>query len=507
MKIYDTKERRKVELIPEHKEEIRLYICGPTVYDRIHIGNARTFISFDTIRRYLMWKGYAVTFVQNLTDIDDKIIARANEEDMSPEEISKKYSDYFIQDMAAAGVLTPDIQPRATREIGTMINLIARIIEKGHAYEVDGDVYFSVRSYSQYGALSGRNIDDLEEGHRKVRSDIRGTADIIKDRKKDPLDFAVWKAAKPGEPSWGSPWGQGRPGWHIECSAMSEKYLGLPFDIHGGGADLIFPHHENEIAQSQSCCCCNFANYWMHGGMLQVTDKKTGETEKMSKSLNNFLLLHEVLEQVDRNTLRMLFLLTHYRSPFVFGEKSVTDASASLNRLVTTVQNALWSVENFGTKVSAENNNKLLKDIELTRLKFQESMDDDFNTAEAMGHIFGLANKINSASAEISGGNSWAIKMAAKTIIELCSVLGIELEERFKVFEIEEDKEAFKQLAVKLIDFDKYSEQDVFNALIEARAQARKEKNWDLADAIRDEVEKLNYTIEDTSHGTRISKN
>ena len=310
IKIYDTKAREKRPFVPVADGKVNMYVCGPTVYNFIHIGNARTFISFDTIRRYLIWRGYEVKFVQNITDVDDKIIKKANEEGRSASEVAAEYAQAFIDDMRAAGVMDPDVRPRATEEIGEMIALVEKLIEGGHAYEVEGDVYFAVRSYEGYGQLSGRNVDEMESGHRELRADGQG----LEDRKRDPLDFALWKAAKPGEPSWDSPWGKGRPGWHIECSAMSKKYLGLPFDIHGGGADLAFPHHENERAQSEAAFGCTFSNYWMHGGMLQINH------EKMSKSLGNFLLLRDVLETTDARVLRMLMLQTHYRSPLDFSD-------------------------------------------------------------------------------------------------------------------------------------------------------------------------------------------
>ncbi|MCD8317249.1 MAG: cysteine--tRNA ligase, partial [Eggerthellaceae bacterium] len=286
IRIYDTQQRKKVDLVPLKEGKISMYVCGPTVYNRIHIGNARTFISFDMIRRYLTWSGYDVTFVQNITDVDDKIINRANDEGVSAADLAAEYTEAFINDMHAAGVEDPDVRPKATEEIPAMIELVEQLIKNGHAYVVDGDVYFSVRSYKGYGELSGRNVDEMESGHREL---VAGSAGI-EERKQDPLDFALWKSAKPGEPSWESPWGEGRPGWHIECSAMSHKYLGLPFDIHGGGSDLCFPHHENERAQSEAAYETKFANHWMHSGMLQVN------SEKMSKSLNNFRLLYEVLE-------------------------------------------------------------------------------------------------------------------------------------------------------------------------------------------------------------------
>ena len=270
IRLYNTKTRTKVDFETLERGKVGMYVCGPTVYNYIHIGNARTFISFDVIRRYLMWRGFDVTFVQNVTDVDDKIIGKSLEEGRSAAEVAAEYTEAFIEDMRAAGVLDPDIRPKATEEIPAMIELIQELIDGGHAYDADGDVYFNVRSFPAYGELSGRNVDEMESGHRELRADGKG----VEDRKRDPLDFALWKAAKPGEPAWESPWGMGRPGWHIECSAMSRKYLGLPFDIHGGGADLVFPHHENERAQSEAACGCTFANYWMHGGMLQINSEK-----------------------------------------------------------------------------------------------------------------------------------------------------------------------------------------------------------------------------------------
>ena len=320
IKLYDTKLHKKVDFVPLEDGKVSMYVCGPTVYNYIHIGNARTFISFDVIRRYLMWRGYDVTFVQNVTDVDDKIINKANEEGRSAAEVAAEYTDAFIEDMHAAGVLDPDIRPKATEEIPSMIELVQQLIDGGHAYEAEGDVYFAVRSYEGYGALSGRNIDEMEGGHRELRADGQG----LEDRKRDPLDFALWKAAKPGEPAWESPWGMGRPGWHIECSAMSRKYLGLPFDIHGGGGDLIFPHHENERAQSEAACGCTFAEHWMHTGMLRIN------SEKMSKSLGNFKLLRDVLQTTEPAVLRFLMLQTHYRSPLDFSDERLEEANCNI---------------------------------------------------------------------------------------------------------------------------------------------------------------------------------
>ena len=381
IRLYDTQSHAKRDFHPVEEGKIRMYVCGPTVYNYIHIGNARTFISFDVIRRYLMWRGFDVTFVQNVTDVDDKIIKKANEEGRSAAEVAAEYTEAFIADMHAAGVLDPDIRPRATEEIDAMIDLVGRLIDTGHAYEVEGDVYFGVRSFPAYGALSNRNVDDLEGGHRELRADGQG----LEGRNRDELDFAVWKAAKPGEPSWDSPWGKGRPGWHIECSAMSRTYLGLPLDIHGGGSDLVFPHHENEIAQSEAAYGETFCNYWMHGGMLQINQ------EKMSKSLGNFLLLRDVLKMTDARVLRMLMLQTHYRSPLDFSDERLDEAASSLERVENFIDRMDWLVkhpvegEGIGTQAFSA-------PLQALREGFVAAMDDDFNTAGALGALFSCIN-------------------------------------------------------------------------------------------------------------------
>ena len=432
IKLYDTRRRQKVDFEPVEPGKVSMYVCGPTVYNRIHIGNARTFISFDMIRRYLTWRGFDVTFVQNVTDVDDKIIKRAGEEARTAAEVAEEYTRLFIEDMRAAGVQDPDIRPKATEEIGTMIALIERLIERGHAYVSEGDVYFDVRSYPGYGQLSGRDVDEAESGHRELRADGQG----LEERKRDELDFALWKAAKPGEPAWESPWGQGRPGWHIECSAMSEKYLGLPFDIHGGGADLVFPHHENERAQSECACDSTFANYWMHSGMLQIANAETGETEKMSKSLNNFLLLREVLEQVRPEALRMLMLQSHYRSPLVFGEQRMNEADAALTRIENAVKALDWLLET-GTprgeaalapetaegELAAVLDAAALTDrVAVLRANFAEAMDDDFNAPAALGEIFSFVSDVNGLVADVTvlaAEEAAAGRAARDAIVEL----------------------------------------------------------------------------------------
>ncbi len=497
IKLYDTKLRKKVNLVPLHEGKIGMYVCGPTVYNRIHIGNARTFISFDTIRRYLTWRGFEVTFVQNITDVDDKIINRANEEGRTAAEVAAEYTEAFIADMHAAGVADPDIRPKATEEIGAMQELIQSLIDTGHAYATDeGDVYFAVRSYDGYGQLSGRNIDEMEGGHRELRSDGQG----LEDRKRDPLDFALWKAAKPGEPAWDSPWGQGRPGWHIECSAMSRKYLGLPFDIHGGGSDLVFPHHENERAQSEAACGCTFANHWMHSGMLQIN------AEKMSKSLGNFMLLHDVLDETRPAALRMLMTQTHYRSPLDFSVDRLNEADAALTRIENSVKNLDWlmgnAVDGAPDVVDAA---AMAEAVAQANAAFTEAMDDDFNAPQALGAVFTLVGIANTAVADksLSVNDAQAMVAVRDTVLELLAVLGIDVETDMAeetTYPIE-----VVTLAAELAGYGGSDAEEAVEALLEARALARKEKNWALADGVRDGLVGLGFVIEDTPQGARVT--
>ncbi len=494
--IYDTLAREKREFVPVNPGKVGMYVCGPTVYNYIHIGNARTFISFDTIRRYLMWRGFEVTFVQNVTDVDDKIIARANEEGRSAAEVAAEYTRAFIDDMRAAGVLDPDIRPKATEEIDTMIALIEKLIARDHAYVVDGDVYFSVRSYPAYGALSNRNVDDMESGHRSLRSDGQG----IEERKRDSLDFALWKAAKPGEPSWQSPWGQGRPGWHIECSAMSEKYLHLPFDIHGGGADLAFPHHENERAQSEAACGCTFAEYWIHGGMLQIN------SEKMSKSLGNFLLLRDVLKATDPAVLRMLMLQTHYRSPLDFSDERLGEAEVALGRLTNFAKNTEWLCCNSCDEPSSVDVSEIERLIDRLYASFTEQMDDDFNTAGALGAIFSFVGDINTLliDARVNGEDATVLRRAPQVVIELLGVLGIDLQG--PECASSEGSDEVVALARELTGFEGCDCESAIQALLDRRALARSEKDFALADRVRDELCAAGFVIEDTPQGARVSR-
>ncbi len=496
IRIYDTMAREKRPFVPVEEGKVGMYVCGPTVYNYIHIGNARTFISFDTIRRYLMWRGYEVTFVQNITDVDDKIIAKSLEEGRSAAEVAAEYAQAFIDDMHAAGVLDPDIRPRATEEIDAMIALVEKLIENGHAYEVEGDVYFAVRSYEKYGQLSNRKIDEMESGHRELRADGQG----LEERKRDPLDFALWKAAKPGEPSWDSPWGKGRPGWHIECSAMSEKYLGLPFDIHGGGADLAFPHHENERAQSEAACGCTFANYWIHGGMLQIN------SEKMSKSLGNFLLLRDVLKTTDPRVLRMLMLQTHYRSPLDFSDERLLEAQSALTRLVNFVTNTEWLCSNPAQDPSTLDVDQYRQAVDAMRSSFIEAMDDDFNTAGALGAIFTFVSEANTLLSDtcVCCLNAEAVEEGVKAVEELLAVLGIDLNDAQE--EGEENTEEVVALASSLVGYSGTESEEAIQALLDCRQNARKEKNFALADQIRDELSALGFTIEDTPQGARVTR-
>ena len=498
IKLYDTKLRRKVDFTPLEPGKVSMYVCGPTVYNRIHIGNARTFISFDTIRRYFIWRGFDVTYVQNVTDVDDKIITRAAQEERTAAEVAAEYTEAFIGDMRTAGVMDPDVRPKATEEIGSMLELVQQLVEAGHAYEVDGDVYFDVHSYDGYGQLSGRDVEEAESGHRALRAEGQG----LEDRKRHEADFALWKAAKPGEPAWDSPWGPGRPGWHIECSAMSHKYLGLPFDIHGGGVDLVFPHHENERAQSEAAYGCTFANHWMHSGMLQVN------SEKMSKSLGNFLLLFEVLETTRPAALRMLMLQTHYRSPLDFSIERLDEADAALTRIENALRNVDWLASN-----AVDGAPDVLDGVSLRALAadahedFISAMDDDFNAPAALGAIFTLVGELNSAVADksLSVADAEAAMAARDGIAELLGVLGIDVDavvaaEQSTTYPVE-----VVALAKRLGGYGGSDAEEAVEALLEARARARAEKDWGTADGVRDGLAGLGFVIEDTPQGARVT--
>ncbi len=513
MLIYNSQTHKKEEFVPLVEGEVRMYVCGPTVYDQIHIGNARTFLCFDVIRRYLMYKGYQVTFAQNLTDVDDKIINRANEQSRASEEVAEHYTTAFIEQMERFGVLEPDIRPRATHEIEAMQNMIALLIEHGNAYVADnGDVYFSVRDCNNYGVVSGRKVDDLLVGAR-----IEENED-----KRDPLDFVLWKAAKPGEPSWESPWGAGRPGWHTECCAMIHHYLGTPIDIHGGGSDLAFPHHENENAQASCAWHAPLARVWMHSGMLMV------DGEKMSKSLGNFYTLKEVLDSYPANAVRLLMLQTHYRSPLDFSFERLDGVLGSVERLRTCVRNLRWAAEQAtqqtapiaqqaasaapqampAAQQAAEQGVQQAAEpcavAQKAREEFFAHMDDDFNTAGALASVFDLVTQANTylnegAQHEEYKLDATSCEEMANTIEELLAILGIVLDTA-----AEELPQELVQVARELVGYEGVEPSGAAEALLAARAQARSERNWDTADAIRDGISQLGLVIEDAAAGSRI---
>lgn len=487
MLVYNSQTHKKQELKPIEPGKIRMYVCGPTVYDQIHVGNGRTFLAFDVIRRYLTYKGYQVTFAQNLTDVDDKIINRANEQGRTPEEVAAEFSDAFIEQMHRLNVLDPDIRPRATREIPAMIEMIQGLIEQGHAYAPgNGDVYFSVRSDPGYGCVSGRKVDELKVGARIEAND----------EKRDPLDFALWKAAKPGEPMWDSPWGKGRPGWHTECSAMVHRYLGTPIDIHGGGQDLQFPHHENEYAQA--CCCWHepLANVWMHTGMLLING------EKMSKSLGNFFTLKEVLDKYPADAVRLLMLQTHYRSPLDFSFDRLDGAVGTLERIRGTVANLRWAAESAPQDGELNDADRALgAEVDKATAEFTRQMDDDFNTAGALAAIFGLVTAANTYLADAGEDTSTAVALrASDALAELLGVLGVESVRPAETALPHE----LVDLAAKEAGYAGDDPEEAADALVAARAEARAAKNWAVADAIRDGIAALGLVVEDTAAGTRI---
>ena len=486
MKLYDTARRAKVDFEPLVPGEVRMYVCGPTVYDDIHIGNARTFLSFDVIRRWLAHRGYKVTFAQNLTDVDDKIIKRANERGVPAEQVASSCADAFIDVMHRFGIEDPDIRPRATQEIGAMTAMIEGLIAKGHAYEADGDVYFSVRSDPSYGSVSGRNVDDLMVGARIEAGEA----------KRDPLDFALWKAAKPGEPTWDSPWGPGRPGWHSECAAMVHTYLGMPIDIHGGGSDLQFPHHENEAAQARCCWDGSFANHWMHTGMLLV------DGEKMSKSLGNFFTLREVLDRYPADALRLLMLQTHYRSPLDFSYERLDGAVGSLERVATCVENLRWAASHSQGEPDGALAEGLAASVDRAGEEYVACMDDDFNTAGALAAYFNLVSEANVYLEQASGAVDASTALAcADAIVEAFSVLGIALPINHSELPAELVETARELASYGGSDVDEAAE-----VLIAARAAARAEKNWPVADGIRNALTVLGLLVEDTPQGARIRR-
>lgn len=464
IKVYNTLTKKKEEFKPLVAGKVKMYVCGPTVYNFFHIGNGRTFIVFDTIRRYFEYRGYEVEFVQNFTDIDDKMIKRANEENTTVKEVGDKYIKEYYEDADNLNIERATVNPRATEYITQIIDFVKGLVDKGYAYEVDGDVYFSTKKFGDYGKLSGQNIEDLQSGARIS----------IDERKKDPMDFAIWKAQKSGEPAWKSPWGMGRPGWHIECSCMAKNILGDTIDIHAGGSDLAFPHHENEIAQSEALTGKTFANYWLHSAFVNVNN------QKMSKSLNNFLTARAALEKFDADVIRFLMLSAHYRQQLNFSEELLLSAKASVERIYNTIYNLENLLDEVRTTHITDEEKKYLQSLNKYKEKYIEKMDDDFNTADAITAIFDLIKDVN-INVNID---------SSKELITGCLNLIRELGKPLGMLQ--------KSTKVNL--------DDEIQKLVNERQQARKNKNWALADKIRDDLKSRGIVLEDTPQGIRWHK-
>ena len=466
MQIYNSMTRKKEEFIPLHEGKVGIYACGPTVYNYFHIGNARPFITFDVLRRQLEREGYEVTFVQNFTDIDDKMIRRANEEGISVQELADRFIAEYYKDAQALGVRPASVHPKATEHIEEIIHLIEQLIAKGHAYATpSGDVYYRVSSFPGYGKLSGQSVEDREMGASE-RLDVET-------EKEDPADFAVWKAMKPGEPAWDSPWGKGRPGWHIECSAMSMKYLGETFDIHCGGKDLLFPHHENEIAQSEGATGKPYVRYWMHNGFINV------DNQKMSKSLNNFFTVRDISKEFDLEAVRLFMLSAHYRSPINFSREQIEAANASLNRLYNARDHLRFQMENGEDRPLNESEEAFVSRLKEHERKFDAAMDDDLNTADALGAIFELVKDANSVIGP--GCSREAAQRALESLKDVCSVLGL----------LEKKEDGIPKEIQKMVD---------------ERAEARKNKDWKRSDELRDAIRSAGYILEDTKQGQKVRK-
>lgn len=457
MKLFNTMTRKKEEFVPVEPGKAKIYACGPTVYNYFHIGNARPFIIFDTLRRYFEYSGLDVTFVQNFTDVDDKMIARAAEEKTSLKELGERFITEYYADAKGLGIQPATVHPRATEHIGDIINLVKKLVESGHAYESGGDVYFDVSSFPEYGKLSGQSLEDLQVGARIDVTEV----------KKNPEDFALWKAAKQGEDSWDSPWGKGRPGWHIECSAMSMKYLGDTIDIHGGGQDLVFPHHENEIAQSEAATGKPFAKYWMHNGYINVNN------EKMSKSKGNFFTVRDIAKKYDLKVVRLFMLSAHYRNPINFSEELIMQAASAMAR----IKNCRDNLKHIAATGSTDKVD-VFKDICALENQFKKAMDDDLNTAEAIGVIFEYVRDINLAFEEGKGAQS--AKEALEALDKVLGVLGL----------LPEDEKVPEEIMV----------------LAQQRQEARKARDYAQADALRDKITALGYDLKDTPEGVKISK-
>ena len=458
MKIFNTLTRQKDEFVPINKGEVKIYACGPTVYNYIHIGNARPLCVFDTLRRYLEWRGNKVDFVQNFTDIDDKLIKRANEENTTVPDVAERYIKEFWTDAKGLNIKEATVHPRATENIEQIQNIIKTLIDKGYAYCSGGDVYYRAKKFSEYGKLSHQPLEELEAGARIDVTEI----------KEDPMDFCLWKAAKPGEPFWESPWGKGRPGWHIECSAMAGRYLGKTIDIHCGGLDLIFPHHENEIAQSEAANGCEFAHYWMHNGFINV------DNHKMSKSLNNFFTVRDVAERYGYEPIRYMMVSCHYRSPINYSAEVIEQAKNSLERLYTCRDNIDFALKN------AADGGEIPAFVEQRKQEFTDAMEDDLNTADALAAVFMLVRDINTAIS--AGAGKKALEAFAEVFDELTCVLGLVYNRRTETLDSEIEE------------------------LIEKRTEARKNKDFKTADEIRDKLKEMGIILEDTPQGVKWTR-
>ena len=481
LRVYNTMTKKKEEFIPLHKGRIGMYACGVTVYDLCHIGHARSAVVFDVLYRYLRHKGYEVTYVRNFTDVDDKIINRAQQEGVSTKEIAARYIKEFYVDMGALGMLPPTVEPKATEHIPEMIALVQRLMEKGHAYQVEGDVYYAVESFPGYGKLSKRSLDEMQAGARVE----------VDERKKNPLDFALWKAAKPGEPSWDSPWGKGRPGWHIECSTMSQRYLGDTLDIHGGGKDLIFPHHENEIAQAEGATGRPFVRFWLHNGFVNIAK------EKMSKSLGNFLTIKEILKDHHPEVVRLFLLSRHYRSPIDYSSQGMEEARQNLERFYQVLGgiDELLHAEGEGIaekKGFSPKEKKTFQKVEGFTSEFEKAMDDDFNTAAALAPLFELSHDLNRIVQSPSAHRTKILRKGKEAFAVTGKVLGIFQEDPHVFLEQEQQRKA-KALTITPEEIEK---------LITERNEARSKKNWKRADEIRDHLASQGIILEDTPQGT-----
>ncbi len=467
MRLYNTMSKSKEEFVPLEEGKVKMYVCGPTVYNFIHIGNARPMIVFDTVRRYFEYKGYDVNFVSNFTDVDDKIIKKANEEGVSAEEISKRYIEECKKDMNGMNIEPATTNPLATEEIPGMVDMIQTLIDKGYAYEKNGTVYYRTRQFKDYGKLSHKNLDDLRSGERSLL--VTG-----EEEKEDPLDFVLWKPKKEGEPAWPSPWSDGRPGWHIECSEMSKKYLGEQIDIHAGGEDLVFPHHENEIAQSEAANGKEFAKYWLHNAFLNI------DNHKMSKSLGNFRTVREISEQYDLQVLRFFMLSAHYRSPLNFSAELMEASKNGLERIVNAADNLKYLLSNAKTDVMTEDEKAAFEKTEEFVKDFERAMEDDFNTADAIAAIFDLVKYINTQTDENSSKEY--LQNLLDRLVKLADVLGLIVDKKEEVLDEEIEK------------------------LIEERQAARKAKDFARADAIRDELLAKGIILKDTREGVKWTR-